>query len=64
MSARTPQPEHYSVALEADAEGWFPGRCSCGWDGGMFPTAEDACDSLMEHVYIAARLEGQEARSV
>lgn len=63
MSDRTPQPEHYSVELHENEEGWFPGRCSCGWDGGVFPTAEDACDALMEHVYIAARLESQVARS-
>ena len=42
---------HYSVALEETAEGWFPGRCNCGWDGGDFPTAEDACDALMDHAY-------------
>lgn len=50
---RTPQPEHYSVGLEANDEQWFPGRCSCGVDLGMFPTAEDAADALMDHAFSA-----------
>lgn len=40
MTGRISQPEHYSVALEANAEEWFPANCSCGWQGGIFPTAE------------------------
>lgn len=43
--------EHYSIALEQDAEGWWPGDCKCGWRGGMYPSAEDACDALMDHAY-------------
>lgn len=54
MTGRISQPEHYSVALKANAEEWFPANCSCGWQGGIFPTAEDACDALMEHVYDSA----------
>ncbi len=46
--------EHYSVALEPDDEQWWPGNCHCGVSLGMFPTAEDACDALMDH----ARQEG------
>ena len=43
--------EHYSVALEPDEDDWYDGRCHCGKDLGKFPTAEDACDALMDHAY-------------
>lgn len=45
--------DHYSVDFERNDEGWWPGRCVCGADLGMFPDAEDACDALMDH---AARI--------
>jgi hypothetical protein len=45
------EPGHYSVALEPNDEQWWPGKCNCGYDAGMFPTAEDACDALMEHAF-------------
>ena len=48
---------HYCIALEPDNEQWWPARCNCGWDGGMFPSAEEACDSLMEHAYTEATRE-------
>lgn len=37
---------HFSTEFFEDDDGWWPGRCHCGWDGGMFPTAEDAADAL------------------
>jgi hypothetical protein len=43
--------EHYSVGFERDDEGWWLGRCHCGWEGGMYPDAEDAADALMDHAY-------------
>lgn len=42
---------HYSVEFERDGKGWWPGRCLCGWDGGMYPDAEDAADALMDHAF-------------
>ena len=63
MSARAPQPEHYSVALEPDEDQWYPGRCSCGYHAGMFPTAEDACDALMDHAYEAGRAANSHSES-
>jgi hypothetical protein len=53
--------EHYSVDLFENDEGWFRGVCVCGWDGGMFPTAEDACDALMGHAYYEGALAVQRA---
>jgi hypothetical protein len=47
--------DHYSTEFERDDEGWWPGRCVCGWDGGMYPDAEDAADALMDHAADAAR---------
>ena len=44
---------HYSVEFERDGGGWWPGRCQCGWDGGMYPDAEDAADALMDHAFAA-----------
>jgi hypothetical protein len=43
--------DHYSMDLAPDEEGWWPGRCKCGWDGGMYPSADDAADALMDHAY-------------
>lgn len=53
--------EHYSVALVVpDDEGWFHARCNCGWDfGAVLPSAEDACDSLMDHAFEAGYRELQ-----
>lgn len=46
--------DHYSVDLYPDDEGWFHARCNCGWEApGVYPTAEDACDALMDHAYEA-----------
>lgn len=42
---------HYSVELEPDGEGWYHVACNCGTELGVFPTAEDGCDALMEHAY-------------
>jgi hypothetical protein len=56
-SHRKPQPEHYSVGFDTlSDDGFVNARCSCCWDGGRFPTAEDACDALMDHSYEAAGL--------
>lgn len=41
--------DHWSVDLERNGEGWWPGRCACGADLGFFPEAEDAADALMAH---------------
>lgn len=43
--------DHYSIDFERDDEGWWIGRCKCGWEGGWFPDAEDAADALMDHAY-------------
>lgn len=45
---------HYSTDFFEEG-GWFHGRCFCGWDGGLFPTSEDACDALMDHAYEMGR---------
>ncbi len=39
---------HYSIGFW-EFEGWWPAECVCGWDGGVYPSAEDACDALMDH---------------
>lgn len=43
--------EHFSVDFAENAEGWWVPRCMCEWEGGPCPTAEDACDALMDHAY-------------
>lgn len=54
--------QHFSVDLFEDDNGWFPVQCECGWRGGVFPTAEDACDALMQHAreqgYLEAKRDG------
>lgn len=45
--------DHYSVDLNENDEGWFIGVCNCGWGGAPYPSAEDACDALMDHAYEA-----------
>lgn len=59
---------HFSVDFERDDEGWWPGRCHCGWNGGMYPDAEDAADALMDHAQdvgyafaLAGSAEGKDA---
>jgi hypothetical protein len=56
------QPMHFSVDFERDDEGWWPGRCNCGADLGVFPEAEDATDALMQHAreqgYLEAKRDG------
>lgn len=42
---------HFTVAFEESERGWWIPRCSCGAKGEAYPTAEDACDALMEHAY-------------
>lgn len=43
--------DHASSEFYADADGWWRPRCICGWDfGAPVPSAEDACDALMDHV--------------
>lgn len=50
--------DHYSDEFEPNGDGWWNARCVCGWSqGGVFPTAEDACDALMDHAYNAGRAE-------
>jgi len=51
--------DHYSLDLAEDDQGWFPGRCNCGADLGIFPTAEDACDALMDHAFDAGIVWGR-----
>lgn len=46
---------HFSTDFFEDDGGWWPARCHCGWDGGMFPAAEDAADALMDHAQDIAR---------
>lgn len=54
-------PQHYSDGLEPeDRDGeaggdWWVARCVCGWSQGVYPTAEDACDALMDHAFDAGR---------
>lgn len=43
--------QHFSIDVSPNDEGWFEARCDCGWNGGMFPDAEDLCDALMQHAY-------------
>lgn len=43
---------HFSVDFEDEQDGgWWRPLCNCGWEGGLFPGAEDACDALMQHAY-------------
>ena len=59
--------DHYSMDLVPDDDGWFMAECSCGWKAGMtggkYPTAEDACDALMDHAYDAGVKDAQAAVS-
>lgn len=55
----TGMPEHYSVDLTENDEGWYIGVCNCGWGGALYPSAEDACDALMDHAYEAGVLDAQ-----
>jgi len=50
---------HYSVDFAPDDEGWYEGRCNCGATLGLFPTAEDTCDALMQHAREQGYLEAQ-----
>jgi hypothetical protein len=46
---------HASDDFYENDEGWWEPRCCCGWYfGAVVPSAEDACDALMDHVYEAA----------
>lgn len=49
---------HYSERFEENGEGWWVPRCKCGWKGGSYPDAEDACDALMDHAYDAGLHDG------
>ncbi len=42
---------HVTIRLEENDEGWWEAICQCNWYGGLFPTAEDAADALMDHAY-------------
>lgn len=42
---------HYSAVFEEDDEGFYEARCNCGRSLGLFPTAEDTTDALMQHAY-------------
>lgn len=43
--------DHYCIGLDEPKDGWYIGQCKCGWNGGEYPTADDACDALMDHAY-------------
>lgn len=43
--------DHYASDFTADDDGFWPGKCECGWNGGLFPGPEDAADALMDHAY-------------
>lgn len=46
---------HASTDFYENDEGWWEPRCCCGWYfGAVVPSAEDACDALMDHVYDVA----------
>jgi hypothetical protein len=57
-----PREPHYSVEFEENAEGWWQPSCSCGKALGIFPTAEDACDALMQHSYEQGILDERHGR--
>lgn len=51
---------HVSADFYENDEGWWEPRCCCGWYfGGVVPSAEDACDALMDHAYAAGQGEHQ-----
>ena len=52
--------DHWTLDFERDDEGWWHGRCTCGWDGGEYPDAEDAADALMEHAYACGAVDATE----
>jgi hypothetical protein len=41
--------------LDEAEDGWFYPLCSCGWKTGPMPDVETAVDSLMGHVWRAAK---------
>lgn len=50
---------HYTVDFEPDDAEWWPAVCVCGKKLGVFPTAEDACDALMQHARVQGYLEAK-----
>lgn len=52
--------DHYSVEFQENAEGWWPAKCNCGVDLGLFPEAEIAIDELMDHARSVGRCEARE----
>ena len=55
---------HFTNDLTENAEGWWPAVCECGWQGGMYPSPEDAADGLMQHAYEAGWLDATSERDV
>ena len=54
------RPLHFSVDFEPDDGGVYEARCNCGRSLGLFPCAEEACDTLMQHAREQGYLEAQE----
>jgi hypothetical protein len=55
--------QHATAELVRNDEGWWPALCFCGWDGGLFPSAEDAADALMQHAEIGSGFPAKLARA-
>lgn len=47
--------------LDARADGWFQGRCDCGWVGQVVPDLDILVDDLMEHARVRALIEDKDA---
>jgi len=45
--------DHCCIDFAERDDGWWLAVCNCGWQNGAYPTAEDACDALMDHAYEA-----------
>ena len=52
--------DHYSIAFFENDEGEWEAYCKCSIGLGFFPSAEDACDALMEHAYIEGVVDATE----
>lgn len=48
--------------MAEDDDGWWKPACCCGKELGIFPTAEDAADALMQHAYEQGILDERSGR--
>lgn len=51
---------HMSTGLHEDDDGFWRAACMCGTALGAFPSAEDACDALMQHAREQGFLEARQ----